>query len=320
MKYFTLFIALLMQLLISGLSVNGGVLPGISGMVRISEDTFLIIHDRKNTLEPGPRLDLLTITRDDGIFCNPLSVDDWLDEDQEPNDLEACCSIPGRPYEFLLAESGCYRNKFGRVFHIRLTKSEGSVWTVEVIQVFRIYHQKCDDEGNTYEGDQVEGIACFRAYGKTILVYGERGGKTEKSTKPGRIIWGELNLNKDDPFVLLGDNVLAASSLLGARDCSDLFLKQGHDSHIVWSVAVIDNGDRGPFKSVIYEAGSFVLSSKEGKIEFVLNPEPDIIWQLDGLKVEALAAPAGSVTQSVISIGTDDEDYGGIWRPLFERN
>ena len=320
MKYFILFIAFLMQLLISGLSVNGGVLPGISGMVRISEDTFLAIHDRKNTIEPGPRLGLLTITRDDGIIFYPIIVDDWLDDDKEPSDLEACCSLPGRPDEFLLAESGYYRNKFGRIFHIRLTKSEESVWTAKVIQAFRIYNRKRDDEGNTYEGNQVEGIACFRAFGKTILVYGERGGKTEKSTKPGRIIWGELNLGKEDPFVLLGDNVLAAESLLGDRDCSDLFLKQGHDSYIVWSVAVTDHGDRGPFKSLIYEAGSFLLSSKEEKIEFELNPDPDIIWQLDGLKVEALAAPAGSVTQSVITIGTDDEDYGGIWRPLFERN
>jgi len=120
MKHFILFITFLMQFLVTGLPVNAEVLPGYSGMVRISKDTFLTINDRKNTFEPGPRLGLLPITRDDGINFYPIIVDDWLDNDKEPSDLEACCSLPGRPDEFLLAESGYYKNKFDRIFNITL--------------------------------------------------------------------------------------------------------------------------------------------------------------------------------------------------------
>jgi|GEM_PF-4849979 len=39
-------------------------------------------------------------------------------------------------------------------------------------------------------------------------------------------------------------------------------------------------------------------------------------WRLDGLKVEVLAGPA-AIPGSVLSIATDDEHYGGVWRPLY---
>jgi hypothetical protein len=297
-------------------AVNAEEWPGYSGMVKITDNTFLTINDRKNLIEPGPRLGVLTILEDHGIIFYPLSVDDWFDREKEPSDLEACCSIPNRPNEFLLAESGYYKNKFGRIFHVRLTKTEECIWRVEVIQAVRIYNRKLDDKGSTYKFNQVEGIACYQAFGKTFLIYGERGGQ---NTKLARIIWGELNLDKKDPFVLLGDKALVAKSLLGDRDCSDLFLKQGSDSHIVWSVATIDSDiNTGPFKSVIYEAGSITLNTKKEIIDFEPNNDPNVIWQLDGLKVEALATPASSIPKSEVSIGSDDEDYGGIWRPLFK--
>jgi hypothetical protein len=315
MKHLILFFMLWTVFLIVGSTVNAAELPGYSGMVQISKNTFLTVNDRKKKKDPCSRLGVLTVTQNDGILFYPLNVDNW--HGKSPNDLEACCSIPGRPNEYLLAESGYHKGNYGRIFHIRIIKSDDRIWKVEVIKPFRIYHRELDDERTTYKGDQVEGIACFHAFGKTILVYGERGGKTETAHKLARIIWGELNLD-DYSFNMSGDEALVTKSLLGDRDCSELFLKVDNGKIIVRSVATIDIGDTGPFKSVIYDAGIFILNTEEEKIEFMRNSNPVVLWQLDGLKVEALAAPPSFVPQSGISIGTDDEDYGGLWRPLFK--
>ena len=81
---------------------------GYSGMAEISDNSFLPVNDRKNSIESGYRLDVITFTAADGIVFTPVSVGDWKHEDKEPSDLEACCSIPGREGEFLVAESGSY--------------------------------------------------------------------------------------------------------------------------------------------------------------------------------------------------------------------
>ncbi|MGC1952373.1 MAG: hypothetical protein WA970_07355, partial [Gammaproteobacteria bacterium] len=49
-----------------------------------------------------------------------------------------------------------------------------------------------------------------------------------------------------------------------------------------------------------------------------INPKPCARGIVDGLKVEALAAPSPAITGSVLSIATDDEPYGGLWRPLYD--
>lgn len=77
-------------------------------------------------------------------------------------------------------------------------------------------------------------------------------------------------------------------------------------------------GDNGPFHSVIYQAGYFIIDQKNKTIRFARNAKPKILSDLSGIKVEALAAPAVNVPNSLYSIATDDERYGGIWRPLFD--
>src|SRR5262249_3136358 len=73
--------------------------PGYSGMVRIADNTFLTVNDRKNPIQPGARLGVLTVTPRDGVIFYPLHVRDWVDAEKEPSDLEACCAVPGRPSE-----------------------------------------------------------------------------------------------------------------------------------------------------------------------------------------------------------------------------
>jgi hypothetical protein len=108
-----------------------------------------------------------------------------------------------------------------------------------------------------------------------------------------------------------------AKSVLGERDCSDLHLEAKDGGWAVWSVATRDEGDAGPFHSAVYRAGKFVV--EDGKVRFVREEAPADVYHLHGLKVEALAAAPKCVSKSAFAIGTDDESYGGIWRPLFKR-
>ena len=78
-------------------------------------------------------------------------------------------------------------------------------------------------------------------------------------------------------------------------------------------VATQDLGDNGPFRSIVYLAGRIEPDASE---PVQVLPETNASWVLDGLKVEALGPSA--VERSLLSIATDDENYEGVWRPLFD--
>ena len=194
--------------------------------------------------------------------------------------------------------------------------AEGA-WQAESLRAFKPYDRELDERGSTWEGDQVEGLACFPGFDKPILVLGERGGRTKSGHKAGRLVWGELDLT-EYRFKKLGEEDLVAKSVLGERDCSDLHLEAKDGTWAVWSVATRDIGDVGPFHSVVYRAGAFVLDREQKAIRFVRENGPADVYHLHGLKVEALATPPKCVPGSAFSIGTDDESFGGIWRALFK--
>ncbi|MGE0490043.1 MAG: hypothetical protein AB7S38_12625 [Vulcanimicrobiota bacterium] len=138
-----------------------------------------------------------------------------------------------------------------------------------------------------------------RVSSKTVSSYwcwGAGGGNGQ----PGELIWGPLAL---DPMRFGPTQVRALD--LGdhrLRACSDLLWHRGE----LLCVASYDPGNLGPFQSFVYSLG---------KRDWQVDPQR--LWVLDGLKVEALA-PC-SLPGSELCVGTDDEDYQGIWRPLGER-
>ncbi|MCP4256793.1 MAG: hypothetical protein GY774_04600 [Planctomycetes bacterium] len=291
--------------------------PGYSGMAQISDNTFLTVNDRKNPIESGYRLGVIAFTAVDGIIFTPISVEDWMHEDKEPSDLEACCSIPDRDGEFLVAESGFYKGDFGRIFRVVVSKNKEGFWTAAVKKAFTIYDRKLDAKDRSYKGDEIEGMACFEALGKTILVYGERGGPTDAGKKTGTIVWGTIDF-ATYRFGKLGEAPLVNQSVLGDRDCSALRLITNEDGSVsVLSVATRDADDNGPFHSVLFRAGRFMVNPKKKTIEFERDAKPQILSDLSGVKVEALAGPAKNAPDSKYSIATDDEHFGGVWRPLF---
>jgi hypothetical protein len=109
--------------------------PGNSGLALVEENLYLAVNDLKNSADPkydapGPRLTMVRITPGSGIQYEPVVVAsaDWNDRDGKPSDLEACSAIPGRPYEFLIGESGTFRNRFGRIFHVRISREADDTW------------------------------------------------------------------------------------------------------------------------------------------------------------------------------------------------
>ena len=159
---------------------------GSSGMTQITDSTYLLVYDLK-IHEEGPRLAILTVN-DEAVTVDPVRVDFW-DEDGLASDLESVCAIPGRDNEFLVAESGNWQGKLGRIFHLKL---DAATLQAEVLGSSQLPMLQRNDFDMT--GDQYEGIYCL-SYKETVytVLLAERGGSP---TYPNGIIrWGTLDLN-----------------------------------------------------------------------------------------------------------------------------
>lgn len=64
-------------------------------------------------------------------------------------------------------------------------------------------------------------------------------------------------------------------------------------------------------------AGKFIIDHRAQTVSFARNNNPVSVWEMAGIKVEALSGGAKNAPASRFSIGTDDERLGGIWRPVF---
>ena len=94
------------------------------------------------------------------------------------------------------------------------------------------------------------------------------------------------------------------------RDIADLYL----ESNVLWASAVREAGAAGPFSSFIYQVA---LVDPQAIEPVRLLAASRIFWQLDGLKIEGLAAPSPLFPNSSLAIGTEDEWFHGQWRALF---
>lgn len=282
---------------------------GYSGMAWMGGDRYLVVHDTKIHRD-DPRLGVLTVGGEDGVRYRPLTVDDWKHADGRSSDLESICALPHREGEFLAAESGTWEGDFGRVFHLQV-----SAESAEVLHAERL--PDLADNGPEKWGDNFEGIACAaRSNGSVLVILGERGGTP--FNPDGSLRWGTYAPARQifdwTAPGLAGVHVVAPGSwvsLNSKRDIADLYL----DSEgILWSVASEDAGDDGPFRSGIWAVGRVIPDSQ---MPIALFDDPPVGWWLDGLKVEAFAAPPEHLPFAEAAIGTEDENLGGVWRPLY---
>jgi hypothetical protein len=314
---FLLLVGLLLVGLGGTVAAESAPLLNASALVRVGPDAFLVVSDAKNkgpdVEDKTPHLSILTI-EEKGVTHVALPLT-GLPHADRPSDLEAACALPGRDDEYLLAESGFYKGKFGRIFQVRVAPG-ATGWEARLLHTFVPCAAPAPDYSTPDEA-QVEGMACVQTGdGGLVLVLARRG----KYPHPAKLVWGMLSgLDSRPAFTETGSSDLASNpGALGGRGAADLRLEPaGPDTWRVCSVATVDVGDYGPFRSLIYDAGQLTWNAATG-MRFQREPV-GILWSLDGLKVEALAGPASRASQSVLSIGTDDEIYGAVWRPLFQR-
>lgn len=266
-------------------------LPDLSGLAWIEGDAFLAVHDAKAPDEAArPRVSLLELPPGGAPSWAPLAVR-W--PDMPSHDLESIARIPGTA-TYLLAESGNGGSAFRRLFVAQLdgralTIREAAEWPVEVFDV--------------------EGTAVARLGERLYLLFAERA-HGENSTL---IAWAPLSLDplrlgevREVPF----PNPMQPAA--GARPVSAL--EVGPDGR-VWAASAFDpDDDGGPFRSAVWEIGRFEAGA-DGEGELRLHDRPLRVAQLDGLKVEALAVQGAGPAARLV-VGTDDEDFGGVIRPL----
>lgn len=283
---------------------------GVSGMAQVDARRYLAVHDKKG-FENGLRLSILTSLPDSGVRVDPVIVDDWEDEEGRSSDLEAAYAVPNRPNEYLLLESGSWEGKYGRLFHIRLDAAAKSATILGVSRLPRL----ADNAGGKI-GDQYEGMAVVdRGSGRVLVIFGERGGSQRYPN--GVLRWGTLDLSSHSlTFTDAGKKGIeldAPGEWGGAgaqRDIADLWVDSDNR---LWAVACSDPGDMGPYRSTIYYAGD--ITSEESR-PIRLMPSRTVWRDVAGFKVEALSGPSTAVAGSVMSIGIEDEAYGGGWRAI----
>jgi hypothetical protein len=190
------------------------------------------------------------------------------------------------------------------LFHFKVKQNQASVLATFPLPIQR-------DNSEQQAGDNFEGLVCAsKAANRYLLILGERGGHGNR----GQLIAGELDLAAGD--ILWSNQSFAAQPPMpfsmdpGLRDIADLYL----ESNILWATAVREASDVGPFSSIIYQIALIDVQAAQ-PISMIASSQA--FWQIDGFKVEALAAPSPLMPGSSLAIGTEDEHFHGQWRALF---
>ncbi|PIF00651.1 MAG: hypothetical protein CR994_04635 [Maribacter sp.] len=282
---------------------------GSSGMEQIGDCSYLAVYDVKRNSK-GVRLALIKV-REDSLSVAPIQIDTW-DKKGISSDLESICAIPDKDNEYLIAESGNWQGKLGRIFHIKVDTLELSANVLGSVKIPMLYRNDFD-----LTGDQYEAISCL-PYGKNkrIVILGKRGGS--KKTPNGIVRWGVLNI-QEHSFKMDGEGIIGIpvnvpgnwTNTATKRSITDFHLDQ---EGIIWASASEDLGDTGPFYSIIYKLGRTNPLDKEKP--FTIFKDINIAKDVNGFKIEALSGPCKNIL-GTHSFGTEDEIYGGVWRPIY---
>lgn len=288
----------------SGVSRRATTLADLSGMAWVGGDYFVAVHDAKAGDERSlPRVATLQLPQGPkGVLYRDSRI---VVKGQVPNDLESVAGIPGSD-EFLLVESG---DGLGDTTPARIYKAKLRPSGVRVIKV-RPWPVPINN---------VEGSAVAKVGDDYFFIYAERADNLSST---------DLCWVKFDPQTLdfLGEVQSVAFAQPDPARFNRVIVGLDVDSRgLIYSVSafdpenadppVSDDPDNGPYAAGVYVIGS--LQGESGPAEIELLPTPTLLGMVDGFKVESVAVKedveAGSFE---IFIGTDDENYGGVLRPL----
>ena len=257
-----------------------------SGMARLQDDQFLVVHDTKSNDLEGPRLSLYgeaegTLQRVDV---------DWS-RTGLPSDLEAITKLDADEDLFLAVEGSRYRGHTPQLFLLQNT--ENGIAALDKVGLPELPFD-------------IEGLAVDH-YGrnKTRVMLGGRGGDGQ----PGRLHWADYDrpghtLQWNSKAGLEGVPVTLPSFLgQSQRSISDLLLDE---SGQLWASATTDPGDEGPFDSLVYRVG---LQTSDAEVPIRLTE--DRAMKVDTLKVEAVAS--SPFLEHAFLLGADNEASGGLY-------
>lgn len=271
-------------------------LPDLSGLAWVEGDLFLAVHDAKPSARKpeSPRVSLVRLPRSkrEGVSWEPLPL--TVPGTGGPiSDLESVSRLPGGQ-GFLLAESGQGGRKARRLF--LATVRNGSLelkasvpWPVPVTNV--------------------EATEVVQVGGQLLFLYAERAdGRGETLLRWAPISLNPLQFGAFREVVYRGVDPVGDSARPIASLAADA---QGY----LYSASTYDSGnDDGPFRSVVWRIGR-IGRGADGQPQVDLSA-PTRLATLDWLKVESLAVRESRQHGTQLFIGTDDENYGGILRPL----
>ena len=285
-------------------SGNDGYVPvqkllDLSGLAWLGGDRFLVVHDAKNPDEPDRvRVSFLKLPQSlDGVLWKPLDVQF---PEGASSDLESAAAVPGTG-QVLLVESGDDASDYQRIFLADVNDAGLSVTGTVKWGAF-------DSAYN------VEASAVVGQDGGYRFLWAERNSGKQSTT----IQWvamtlspfaigpklGEVTFTLPPAFVDANGKPLYSRPVVGLDVAGDgqVYAVAAYDPE-----GVVANPDNGPFRSVVLKIGTM------GADGLVLDEAPAVIAEVDGFKTESVVA-AGEPPQ--LFIGTDDENYGGVLRPL----
>ena len=268
---------------------------GLNALLGASKDRLggmLVVQDTKDLTEvkrPNSGLGVVVVTRAAGPAYSEVTIS-W--PPHEPaNDLEAACPVPGQDLEFLVAESGYYKGKYGRVFRVRLAFSEGS-FSATVEEMTKL------PDGTT----GIEGLACVGRGNDLIAVFGERGG-----LENGKLRWVRLQRGSFPAQVALTDVPFDSNTSLNLpRDVTGLF----RDANGLLWFSSADDPDFGPFRSAVQIAGT-ITYDENSPLSLYQTPIP--VFYSASQKIEGVTE--GFIPGVPFSVVTEDENLGGQWFP-----
>ncbi len=283
---------------------------GYSGMAPLDDSSYVVVYDKKS-FQSGNRIAILSLKNKNGYTVDELAIDDQKLKGGKASDLESICAIPDKKNEFFAVESSYWLGKAGRIFHIKINDHK-----VAIKNVYNIPDKKDipDDEASSYN---FEGSVCIQKDNKLFLILGERGGS--KHHIESSLIVGVLEKGKENiDWKSYNGNIIHVKAPFSdtskklRRSISDLYLDQ---KGVLFASAAIDEGDSGPFSSIIYKIGTVSFQNDTLVITPSENSKP--LYTIAGFKVESLSSSPSRFKDSKFSIGTEDENYPGVWRVLY---
>ena len=268
--------------------------PDISGLGFVGEGDLLAVHDAKGGSDRA-RVSRVYLPDTEAVLRTDTVPVEAGDRRWPGTDLESIAPIPGTSL-VLMAESGGGREvgepapqiflaeyRRGRLFILDATN-----WPVPV--------------------ENVEGTAVASAAGNLVFLYAERADGRHST----RLRWATLSL-QPLAFGPFRESEFAprTSKVANLRPVSAIDIDA---EGVVYAASAVDPGNSGPFRSIVWRIGR-LRADGHGQPLLALEARPRRLAVVDGLKVEGLAVRRIAGKTEIV-IGTDDESYGGVIRPL----